>query len=177
MNQELSPEVIAAAVLAKCRRVQPDFFKPDAELGRSWAEVFSRFDYPPEVWSESVASFYRHATDGQRPSAGDILHHCKVVIRAWEADPRYRQAVRDWRQQRQDERDKQIALGTFGALRGAVRAELPAPSGATGYAISGAYEECLHVPCPQCGAGASEPCVRGEGVKKAPHLARIRAGK
>lgn len=113
---------VATRVLMACKKIQPSFYSPAAnpDLPATWGYVMACKPYPELVYLEAVAAYYANTTGDERPGVGDIVHYAGVVRDRWEGDPDRRQLLRQHRQQRQDERDRQIEAGTFRGSRRSV---------------------------------------------------------
>ncbi|MEJ4100899.1 hypothetical protein V5S96_11105 [Corynebacterium mastitidis] len=111
---------VAADVLAMCRKVQPDFWNPDnhEKMATAWGYVLATRPYAPAVYHEAVGVYYAENPGDRRPGPGDIIAAAKVVRDRWEADPARREALAAHREQLREERDRQLAEGTFGQFRG-----------------------------------------------------------
>jgi len=63
----------------------------------------------------------------------ELKHAAKMVLSRWESDPVKRQQLNERRERLRDERDRQLAAGTFGEVRGhkaiatAEKESVPAP--------------------------------------------------
>ena len=113
---------MAANILNRGKALAPDRFpKPDPQTAQAWAQVLSQlFDNLPfaelraetvDVWSMELA--------GDRMITPKELRQAAYVVRdRWENDPRKADLLRQARERAREERDRQIAAGTFGQIRG-----------------------------------------------------------
>lgn len=113
---------IAGRILAMCKQIQPDFYSAETNPGmaEAWGNVFASKPYPPGAYIAAVTDFYAQNVDGKRPGVGDIIAAVKRVVSAWESDPARSVELQAHRAMLQDQRDREIAAGTFGANRGYV---------------------------------------------------------
>lgn len=111
---------VAADVLAMCRKVQPDFWNPDNhdQMAKAWGYVLATRPFAPSVYHEAVGVYYAENPGDRRPGPGDIIAAAQVVRDRWEADPARRGELAAHREQQRIERDRQLAEGTFGQVRG-----------------------------------------------------------
>lgn len=98
-------------VLAKCRTISPEFFRPTAEMADAWGEIFAHYPVSRQAYLAAVASYYasEQACGGKRPSPADIVKHARVVWDLWRVQPDHRQHVEDWDQARREARQRELA--------------------------------------------------------------------
>lgn len=107
---------LAANILAYAKQLAPAMApKPTPETAQAWAKALNK-NYPEPLWVDAVLQWSRTADRMLCPR--DMLHAAEEAKRAWESDPVRGPQLRAHRQQLQDERDKQLAQGTFAQLRG-----------------------------------------------------------
>ncbi|WP_075734908.1 hypothetical protein [Corynebacterium phocae] len=124
-------QALAAAVLEAGKRLAPDRFpQPSQETIDIWAEVLGSISVPPEVWPEAVKVWASDLAGPRMVTPREIKQATKVVLDRWETNPRYRPRLRAWREQRREERDRQLKAGTFAQVRGytPTQSELPRPT-------------------------------------------------
>lgn len=121
---------VAENVLAMCRKIQPNFWNPETnpDMASAWGYVFATKPFAPACYYEAVGVFYAEDHSGERPTPGQIVHFAQVVRDRWEADPAKRAEMNAHREFLQRERDRAIAAGTFGNLRGHRERALPEKS-------------------------------------------------
>lgn len=113
---------MAANILRRGKQLAPDRFpKPDMETAQAWAGVLSTlFDNLPfaELWVETVDVWAMELAGDRMVTPKEIRQAAYTVRDRWEADPVKHGLLRKARELAREERDRQIAAGTFGQLRG-----------------------------------------------------------
>ncbi|WP_297453330.1 hypothetical protein [uncultured Corynebacterium sp.] len=117
---------IAVRVLGIGKRLAPDRFpahldrtgQPNRELINEWAHALGTKNYPLDLWEQAVHHWVNHIDHGRMVTTGEMHKAAKAVLAKWENDPQRKAAIEAHRQAAQDERDRQIADGTFGTHRG-----------------------------------------------------------
>lgn len=136
-NQQLIEHYreVAAKVLVMCKDINPRFPNPEnnPNMANAWATVFSRYPVPAGAYFEAVVDFFAHDTEGEIPTAGQIVKHCRQVVARWESEPARRQQLTQWREARRDARDAAIAAGTFRGALAAPSSEPVADLSAAGF--------------------------------------------
>lgn len=125
-------QAIVVRVLGIGKRTAPDRFpryevapgQLDHELVRDWAEVIRVVSYPLtpeeelELWEEAVRLWVREAEHDRMVTAGDVLRAARRVWGRWNERPDLKALFDDRREQIVQQRDRQLAEGTFGQVRG-----------------------------------------------------------
>lgn len=131
MQTDQQKQAIAVRVLGIGKRRAPDRFprydsggQLDVELINEWATALGKKVYPLELWEEAVEHWINHLDHGRMATTGEILRAAKQVRQKWENDPARREQFRQLYEARQQERDRQIAAGEFGRVRGYVPREI-----------------------------------------------------
>lgn len=125
MDQRMK-QAIATRVLGVGKRLAPDRFPNyllsdgtiNAELVNEWAEELGTKNWPPELWDEAVRVWVREIDHGKMVTSGEIMRAGKTVLSRWESDPVKGAQIRAHREHLREERDRQLAAGTFGEVRG-----------------------------------------------------------
>lgn len=125
MDQRMK-QAIATRVLGVGKRLAPDRFPNyllsdgtiNTELVNEWGQELGTKNWPPELWDEAVRVWVREIDHGKMVTSGELMKAGKTVLSRWESDPVKGAQIRAHRERLQDERDRQIKAGTFGALRG-----------------------------------------------------------
>ncbi|MCH6197468.1 hypothetical protein MHT86_08165 [Corynebacterium mastitidis] len=114
-----NPHELGKYILAAGKSLAPDRFpRPDADTARLWGETLSRVPLPAAVWPEAVRVWCLEMVGDRMVTPRDLREAAYVVRDRWEADPARREALAAHREQLREERDRQLAEGTFGQLRG-----------------------------------------------------------
>lgn len=112
---------IAANILARGKALVPDRFpRPDQLTTQVWAEALSSmFDtLPVGIWPEAV-TLWAMELAGERMITPKELKSAAYSVRdRWEADPQKAEILAQIRNHNRDQRDKQLADGSFWQLRG-----------------------------------------------------------
>lgn len=110
---------LAAYVLEYGKRLAPDRFpQPSAEVVDAWGDVLATVSLPPQVWPDAVKLWALELAGPRMVTPRDLKRAAYVVRDRWESDPVRKCELREYRQQRQELRDRQLAEGTFGQARG-----------------------------------------------------------
>lgn len=105
----------ALSILRQCKQCDPKFYSESKfdGMAQQWARVFERSRFHPNSLRNGVTRFYEHDTEGERPTAGQIVAHTKrhrdeyyetTEGRAW-LEARIREA--------EQRRDEELANGTW----------------------------------------------------------------
>ena len=109
-------------ILRMGKALAPDRFpQPSREVAAAWSTALDRlFDSftIKEMWWEAVTVWATELVGDRMITPKELKHAVYVVRDRWEADPMRRDVLMRDRESRQEERDRQIAAGTFGQLRG-----------------------------------------------------------
>lgn len=121
---------LANNVLRAGKAISPDRFpKPSRDVVAIWADILGSIHVPVEVWPDAVKLWATEVTSQRMCTPAELKRAAKVVLERWESDPVRGPQLRAHRQALQDERDKQLAAGTFAQVRGrkprAVEAKKP----------------------------------------------------
>ena len=109
-------------ILALGKALTPDRFpQPSREVAAAWTKALDRL-YDSftieDMWLEAVTVWATELVGDRMITPKELKHAVYVVRDRWEADPMRRDVLMRDRESRQEERDRQIAAGTFGQLRG-----------------------------------------------------------
>lgn len=125
MYTQQQKQAIAVRVLGIGKRRAPDRFPKydygkhlDEELINEWAQALGVKTYPLELWEEAVEHWVNHIDHGRMATTGEILKAARTIREKWDSEPGRRDQMKALDQSRVEERDRQIAQGTFGANRG-----------------------------------------------------------
>lgn len=119
-------QLLAASVLDLGKRLAPDRFPrtDDDLLVDEWARELGSKTYPPELWEEATRVWVRELDRGRMVTTGELLRAAKIVWERWKSDPARRPSIEAHYRALRDERDRQLAEGTFAARRGYKSQEL-----------------------------------------------------
>ncbi|MFS0079483.1 hypothetical protein ACL1FX_07615 [Corynebacterium striatum] len=110
---------LAAYVLEYGKRLAPDRFpQASAEVVDAWSDVLGAIPLPAQVWPEAVRVWALELVGDRMCTPRDLKRAAFIVRDRWESDPVRKCELREYRQQRQELRDRQLAEGTFGQARG-----------------------------------------------------------
>lgn len=84
----------------------------------AWAETIARIPLPVEVWPEAVEVWALDMPDNGLLTPRDLRRAAFIVRDRWESRPNRRAVLVAWREERREERDRQLAAGTFAEMRG-----------------------------------------------------------
>lgn len=126
---------IAVRVLGIGKRLAPDRFpahldrqgNPNRELINEWAQALGTKTYPLALWEQAVHHWVNHIDHGRMVTTGEMHKAAKAVLAQWENDPQRKAAIDAHRDRLRDERDRQLAEGTFGQQRGYKRPAIEPP--------------------------------------------------
>jgi len=124
-------QVLAASVLDLGKRLAPDRFPrtDDDLLVDEWARELGSKTYPPELWEEATRYWVRHMDRGRMVTTGELLRAAKTVWARWREDPARKPEIQAHYERQQEERDRELAAGTFAAKRGYRKPELEGKKG------------------------------------------------
>lgn len=92
----------------------------------AWAELITHIPLPVEVWPEAVEVWALDMPAEGILTPRDLRRAAFIVRDRWETRPDKRAALVAWREQRREERDRQLNDGTFAKARGIpVRVRVP----------------------------------------------------
>jgi hypothetical protein len=113
---------LAAAILAKGKALAPDRFpQPSPDSTKAWADALgSTFDSLPftDLWEEAVLLWSTDLAGDRMVTPREIRHAALVIRDRWETRPARREILRARREAAVEERDRQLAAGTFASIRG-----------------------------------------------------------
>lgn len=125
--------ILMAQVLRKGKALAPDRFpQPNQETVTAWAEALSRLmdSFPLDhLWSEAISVWSMELVGDRMVTPKDLKAAVYVVRDRWEADPAKSEVLQQIRERNVLERDRQLADGTFGQIRG-YKPPAPKPLGA-----------------------------------------------
>lgn len=81
----------------------PESVDDRERVARLWAGALKAGGsvYPPAIYAEALESYMASASaKGAPPMPGDILRHCRLVMERVERDPKRREALQRWRDER-----------------------------------------------------------------------------
>ena len=111
--------VLAAAVIELGKNLTPDRFPaPSEDVIKEWAIVLGSINVPRDVWLDAVRLWATELAGNRMVTPRELKDAAKMVLSRWESDPVKRQQLNERRERLREERDRQIAAGTFGAVRG-----------------------------------------------------------
>lgn len=111
-------------ILTLGKSLAPDRFpQPSKGAGAAWAKALDRlFDnMHPDIWDEAVTLWAMELVGDRMVTPRDIKDAAYAVRDRWERDPLKAKILEDDRRKRQEQRDREIADGTFWAKRGFLR--------------------------------------------------------
>lgn len=112
---------LAANLLHRGKRLAPDRFpQPSRETVEDWALALSSlFDtMPREIWPEVIVVWASELVGDRMITIRELKQAAYITRDRWENDPQKREILNRLREERTAERDRQLAAGTFGQLRG-----------------------------------------------------------
>ena len=110
---------LAGRVISYGKAVAPDRFPTPSEMTMAaWADVIGGMSVPVDVWPEAVRLWAGESTSDRMATPADLRRAAGVVLERWESDPAKRPALRALREARREQRDRELAAGTFGEVRG-----------------------------------------------------------
>ena len=110
---------LAGAVLKYGKSVAPDRFpRVSEDVVAVWADVLGSMSFPPGVWPEAVRVWAGEMVGERMCTPADLKRAAKVVVGRWESDPSRRAVLEAHRERRRVERDRLLAEGRFGEVRG-----------------------------------------------------------
>lgn len=119
---------LAAYVLEYGKRLVPDRFpSPSAEIVSAWGDVLGGITLPPQVWPEAVKLWATELVGDRMVTPREMKRAAKLVVERWEHDPVRKRELAAHRERLRDERDRQLAEGSFGRVRGYRPLEVEAP--------------------------------------------------
>ncbi|MDK8505581.1 hypothetical protein [Corynebacterium accolens] len=119
---------LAAYVLQYGKRLAPDRFpQPSMEAVNAWAGVLAGMPFPREVWPEAVKLWATELVGDRMVTPREMKRAATLVVERWERDPQRKRELDAHREARRVERDRQLAEGTFGEVRGYRPREVEAP--------------------------------------------------
>lgn len=109
---------LAANILKLAGNLVPDRVPtPNPEIVKAWAAALDK-NYPAELWADAVYLWAAELVGDRMITPREILKAAKIVLQRWEIDPVRGPQLRAYRERLRDERDRQIAEGTFAEVRG-----------------------------------------------------------
>ena len=118
---------LAGNVITYGRAVAPDRFPvPTEHVVTVWADVLGSMSFPRGVWPEAVRLWATELTGERMCTPRDLKQAAKAVVLRWESDPVQRRVLAEHREARRVQRDRELAAGTFGEVRGYARPALEA---------------------------------------------------
>ena len=116
--------VLAAAVIELGKKLTPDRFPaPNEEVIKEWAIVLGSINVPRDVWLDAVRLWATELAGEKMVTPRELKQAAKTVLARWESDPVMKAQLDARRERLREERDRQLAAGTFGATRGYKRIE------------------------------------------------------
>lgn len=110
---------LARRVLEYGKAIAPDRFPSVSEsVLLAWADVLGNIAVPVEVWPEAVRLWASESVTDRMVTPADLRRATRTVLERWESDPAKRGVLRAMREERRERRDRELAAGTFGAVRG-----------------------------------------------------------
>lgn len=91
-----------------------------------WAEVLGSISVPKGVWPEAVKLWATELAGERMCTPRDLKQAAKAVIARWESDPGRKAVLEQHREARREVRDRELAEGRFGEVRGYARPVLEA---------------------------------------------------
>lgn len=109
---------LAAYVLEYGKRLAPDRFpQPSAEVVDAWGDVLATVSLPPQVWPDAVRLWALELAGPRMVTPRDLKQAAFAVRDRWESDPVRKRQLDAHRERLREERDAQLAAGTFGQIR------------------------------------------------------------
>ena len=110
---------LAGAALSYGKAAVPDRFPtPSKEVLAVWADVLGSMSFPPGVWPEAVRVWAGEMAGERMCTPADLKRAARVVVSRWESVPERRVVLERHREARRVERDRLLAEGRFGEVRG-----------------------------------------------------------
>lgn len=110
---------LAGAVLKFGKSIAPDRFpRVSEEVVGVWAEVLGSISVPKGVWPEAVKLWATELAGERMCTPRDLKRAAKDVIARWESDPGRKAVLEQHREARRVQRDRELAEGRFGEVRG-----------------------------------------------------------
>lgn len=110
---------LAKNILRKGKALAPDRFpQPNIETAREWADALRGMSFPVEVWPEAVLLWATELVGERMATPRELKRAAKLVVERWESNPVRREQLRAHREAEVAKRDRQIADGSFAAVRG-----------------------------------------------------------
>ena len=110
---------LASRVLEYGKAIAPDRFPAVSEgVVLAWADVLGGMAVPVEVWPEAVRLWASENVSERMVTPADLRRAAGTVLERWESDPAKRVVLRRLREERREQRDRELAAGTFGEVRG-----------------------------------------------------------
>ena len=118
---------LAGNVLTYGKAVAPDRFpQPSQEALIAWADMLGSMNFPPGVWPEAVRLWATELAGEKMCTPRDLKRAAKDVVARWESDPGRKAVLVQHREARRVQRDRELAEGRFGEVRGHSRPVLEA---------------------------------------------------
>lgn len=118
---------LAGNVITYGKAVAPDRFPvPTEQVVAVWADVLGSMNFPPGVWPEAVRLWATELAGERMCTPRDLKRAAKDVVARWEADPGRKAVLEQHREARRVQRDRELAEGRFGEVRGHARPVLEA---------------------------------------------------
>lgn len=110
---------LAGQVLGYGKAVAPDRFpRPSEETLAVWADTLGSIRVPVGVWPEAVRVWATDFVGERMATPRELKEAARVVVSRWESDPVRRRELGAFREARRVQRDRELAEGTFGEVRG-----------------------------------------------------------
>lgn len=105
----------AREVLRMCRDLDPRFYGAErqAQMVPAWAWALESSGITRRAALRAPAEHYANSTDDERPTIGQIIAAAKRWQQRYDNTPEGKAEAEKRRQARQEERDKQLAEGTW----------------------------------------------------------------
>lgn len=118
---------LAGAVLKFGKSIAPDRFpRVSEDVVAVWADVLGSISVPKGVWPEAVRLWATELAGDRMCTPRDLKLAAKAVIARWESDPERKAVLEGHREARRVQRDRELAEGRFGEVRGHSRPVLEA---------------------------------------------------
>lgn len=118
---------LAGNVITYGKAVAPDRFPvPNEQVVAVWADVLGSMNFPPGVWPEAVRVWATELAGEKMCTPRDLKQAARVVVQRWECDPERKAVLAQHREARRVQRDRELAEGRFGEVRGHSRPVLEA---------------------------------------------------
>lgn len=110
---------LAGFVLKAGKAVAPDRFpRVTEDVVVMWAEALGSVRVPKGVWPEAVRVWATDFAGERMATPRELKEAARVVVSRWESDPVRRRELAAFREARRVQRDRELAEGTFGEVRG-----------------------------------------------------------